>query len=130
VYVRACVCACVCACVRVLNTVYHWLSYLSVRLTCVVLRRALVFKRSPSLPTRRYLHKDARVVHRDLKPGNIMLDWGDHVTVTDFGLAKQKESESSMMQSSVGTMQCVVLPLFAGLRTSVFVCAVLVAVRD
>lgn len=46
-----------------------------------------------------------QVVHRDLKPGNIMVDWGDHVTVTDFGLAKQKESETSMMQSSVGTMQ-------------------------
>ena len=53
----------------------------------------------------RYLHKEAKVVHRDLKPGNILLDWGDHVTVTDFGLAKQKESETSLMQSSVGTMQ-------------------------
>lgn len=53
----------------------------------------------------RYLHKDITVVHRDLKPSNIMLDWGDRVKITDFGLAKQKLTETSLMQSSVGTLQ-------------------------
>jgi serine/threonine protein kinase/tetratricopeptide (TPR) repeat protein len=33
------------------------------------------------------------VVHRDLKPQNILLGQGDHVYVTDFGIAKTLESD-------------------------------------
>src|SRR4029077_6518827 len=33
------------------------------------------------------------VVHRDLKPQNILLGSGDHVYVTDFGIAKTLESD-------------------------------------
>ncbi|XP_035382004.1 serine/threonine-protein kinase Nek10 isoform X2 [Electrophorus electricus] len=51
----------------------------------------------------RYLHKEKRIVHRDLTPGNIMLGERDKVTITDFGLAKQKE-ESSKLMSVVGTI--------------------------
>ena len=36
------------------------------------------------------------VVHRDMKPQNIMLDKDDHVFVSDFGLAKSIESEGGM----------------------------------
>ena len=36
------------------------------------------------------------VVHRDMKPQNIMLDKDDHVYVSDFGLAKSIESEGGM----------------------------------
>ncbi|XP_055270777.1 serine/threonine-protein kinase Nek10 isoform X7 [Moschus berezovskii] len=51
----------------------------------------------------RYLHKEKRIIHRDLTPNNIMLGDKDRVTVTDFGLAKQKQ-ESSRLTSVVGTI--------------------------
>ncbi|XP_072316847.1 serine/threonine-protein kinase Nek10 [Eucyclogobius newberryi] len=51
----------------------------------------------------RYLHRDKRIVHRDLSPNNIMLGDQDWVTITDFGLAKQKE-ENSKLTSVVGTI--------------------------
>ncbi|XP_059145403.1 serine/threonine-protein kinase Nek10-like [Physella acuta] len=52
----------------------------------------------------RYLHKEKGIVHRDLTPSNIMLGENDKVTITDFGLAKQKRSECSKMTSVVGTI--------------------------
>ncbi|XP_073534116.1 serine/threonine-protein kinase Nek10 isoform X3 [Phyllobates terribilis] len=51
----------------------------------------------------RYLHKEKRIVHRDLSPNNIMLGEKDKVTVTDFGLAKQKQ-ENNKLTSIVGTI--------------------------
>ena len=47
---------------------------------------------------------DQGVIHRDLKPQNIMLDASDNVYVTDFGLAKSLE-QSGMTQTGtiVGT---------------------------
>ncbi|ELK38073.1 Serine/threonine-protein kinase Nek10 [Myotis davidii] len=51
----------------------------------------------------RYLHKEKRIIHRDLTPNNIMLGDKDKVTVTDFGLAKQKQ-ENSKLTSVVGTI--------------------------
>ncbi|KAM3614620.1 uncharacterized protein V6R79_017006 [Siganus canaliculatus] len=51
----------------------------------------------------RYLHKEKRIVHRDLTPNNIMLGEKDKVTITDFGLAKQKQ-ENSKLTSVVGTV--------------------------
>ncbi|HWM87896.1 MAG TPA: serine/threonine-protein kinase, partial [Kofleriaceae bacterium] len=43
------------------------------------------------------------VVHRDLKPGNIMVDRHDHVTVMDFGLARDHRWTHSRQPSPVGT---------------------------
>jgi formylglycine-generating enzyme required for sulfatase activity/tRNA A-37 threonylcarbamoyl transferase component Bud32 len=39
------------------------------------------------------------ILHRDLKPGNILLDEAGHPHVTDFGLARQLGSESSLTVS-------------------------------
>ncbi|XP_023658460.2 serine/threonine-protein kinase Nek10 isoform X1 [Paramormyrops kingsleyae] len=51
----------------------------------------------------RYLHIEKKIVHRDLSPNNIMLGESDRVTITDFGLAKQKEAGCELT-SVVGTM--------------------------
>uniref|UniRef100_A0A669P9M3 NIMA related kinase 10 n=1 Tax=Phasianus colchicus TaxID=9054 RepID=A0A669P9M3_PHACC len=51
----------------------------------------------------RYLHKEKRIVHRDLTPNNVMLGDKDKVKITDFGLAKQKQ-ENSKLASVVGTI--------------------------
>ena len=45
------------------------------------------------------------VLHRDLKPANVLIDEYDQVHVTDFGLAKQMDSDSSVTGSgaAIGT---------------------------
>ncbi|KAL3832242.1 hypothetical protein ACJMK2_023902 [Sinanodonta woodiana] len=52
----------------------------------------------------RYLHKEKGVVHRDLTPNNVMLGENDKVTITDFGLAKVKQADTSKMLSVCGTI--------------------------
>jgi eukaryotic-like serine/threonine-protein kinase len=46
-----------------------------------------------------------RVVHRDIKPGNIMLAGGRHVKITDFGLARLEGSgQTTCTAGIVGTL--------------------------
>jgi hypothetical protein len=40
------------------------------------------------------VHTRAKRVHRDLHPGNLMIESGDHLRVIDFGLAKRFEHSS------------------------------------
>ena len=51
------------------------------------------------------------MAHRDIKPANILLAWGDHAKLGDFGLAGQfkapvseLEESGALMSSSVGTL--------------------------
>ncbi|MEQ1906528.1 MAG: protein kinase [Pirellulaceae bacterium] len=41
------------------------------------------------------------LIHRDLKPGNIMLEKGEEPRITDFGLAKQIEGRQDLTMSGV-----------------------------
>ena len=51
-----------------------------------------------------YLHR-LRIVYRDLKPENIMIGVDGHIKLTDFGLAKQFESNKSTTTTFCGTSE-------------------------
>ncbi|CAI2724370.1 unnamed protein product [Schistosoma spindalis] len=52
----------------------------------------------------RYLHKEKKILHRDLSSNNIMISEGNKVTITDFGLAYHKTFNSNETKSTVGTL--------------------------
>ncbi len=60
-----------------------------------------------------YIHQE-RVVHRDLKPGNILLDAQGLPYLTDFGLAKELTDETRPMHSASGTLTYMPPEQFSG----------------
>jgi len=61
-----------------------------------------------------YAHEQG-TLHRDIKPANLLLAHGDHVWVTDFGLAKALEAEGLTHSSDLlGTLQYMAPEQFAG----------------
>lgn len=52
----------------------------------------------------RYLHVNLKVIYRDLKPENCMLNSFGHLVLTDFGLSKQTVDEDKL-NSLAGTAQ-------------------------
>ena len=72
------------------------------KLSCVIL--CVIFVSLQLVLALGYIHKEKHIVHRDLSASNVMIGADLSLCLTDFGLAKQKQREMSVMNSVVGTM--------------------------
>lgn len=51
-----------------------------------------------------YLHKKLHLMHRDLKPQNILINSAGQIKITDFGVSRELESTQAYANTFVGTV--------------------------
>ena len=56
---------------------------------------------------------DLGIVHRDIKPANVMIAAGNHVKLTDFGIAHTLDSTRYTLSGTMGTMAYMAPELFS-----------------
>jgi NIMA (never in mitosis gene a)-related kinase len=52
----------------------------------------------------RYCHKDKNIMHRDIKPGNILLTKDGHIKLADFGISKMLSNETEKTKTRIGDL--------------------------
>ncbi|AKR04167.1 serine-threonine kinase [Salmon gill poxvirus] len=60
-----------------------------------------------------YLHSN-KIIYRDLKPDNILININGHVKVTDFGLSKYLDTETTLGFSICGTLEYIAPEILTG----------------
>ena len=50
------------------------------------------------------VHVNHNITHRDIKPGNLMLDSDFNLKIIDFGVAEKFEGNNDMTTSKLGTI--------------------------
>jgi serine/threonine protein kinase len=63
-----------------------------------------------------YLHVVGNQVHRDIKPGNILINSKGEVKLTDFGIMKELEATHQLCQTFLGTKAYMSPERFEGLN--------------
>ncbi len=93
------------------NTYYIAMEYLPGRTLKRLIREDAPLEPSRAIDLTIQMLKAARfahrrgVIHRDLKPHNVIVDDNDHVKVTDFGIARAGASDMTETGSIMGTAQ-------------------------